>query len=217
MPCVICHSRIDHNPQATTQTHMAASGPRSNAFAFTRDAIEHEHAVLLHILHEEGLVDDWAVCLEGALAELSQVIEKKGWLAGIRRARELDIGSDEVLGRRRWGPEARLADINRAILAVSSNSKAGSKEPRDEDTRPEHLVLTLSSPSTFVPTIRDSSGSRVANKYACRFEPDTWNLPRFEHAGKVLGHGGEVILGLAEWACGERCSVSMESWWLITC
>jgi hypothetical protein len=205
VPCVICHNRINHNPQATTHTRMASPGPPDTGFAFTQDAVEHEHAVLLHILHEESLPNEWAVCIEGALAELSQAIEKKGWLAGIRRAREADVDSDEAVGRRRWDPEARLADINRAILAASSNNKAGSKGLENENERPEHLVLTLSSPSTFVPTIRDASGSRVPNRYACRFEPETWNLPRFEHAGKVLGHGGEVVLGLAEWECSEFC------------
>ncbi|CCO33233.1 1-phosphatidylinositol-3-phosphate 5-kinase [Rhizoctonia solani AG-1 IB] len=68
----------------------------------------------------------------------------------------------------------------------------------------KHLVLAISSPSTFVPTIRDASGARVANRYACKFEVGTWALPRFEHKGKVLGHGGEIILGLAEWVCGDE-------------
>jgi hypothetical protein len=167
-------------------------------FAFTQDAVEHEHAVLLHVLREEGLADDWAVCLEDALAELSKAIEGRNWLTGIRRTREADArwGGNAVQGR--WDPEARLADINRAILA---SSKSTSKDQESEG--PEYLVLTISSPSTFVPTVRDASGARVANRYACKFEPGTWNLPRFEHAGKVLGHGGEVILGLAEWASGK--------------
>ncbi|KDN36345.1 hypothetical protein RSAG8_10912, partial [Rhizoctonia solani AG-8 WAC10335] len=68
----------------------------------------------------------------------------------------------------------------------------------------KHLVLAISSPSTFVPTVRDASGSRVANRYACKFEAGTWALPRFEHNKKVLGHGGEIILGLAEWVCGDK-------------
>ncbi|KAG8795028.1 hypothetical protein FRC12_018837 [Ceratobasidium sp. 428] len=162
-------------------------GP-SPSFTFTQDAAKHEYDILQHVLREEGLAGDWAECFQGALGELSQAIEQNSWLEGIRRARE---ASAEYQDQGRWDPEARLADINRAIL--------GAKTSREG---PEHLVLTLSSPSTFVPTIRDASGARVPNRYACKFEPGTWNLPRFEHAGKVLGHGGEVILGLAEWTFG---------------
>ncbi|KAG9096195.1 hypothetical protein FRC06_008940, partial [Ceratobasidium sp. 370] len=175
----------------TPGSHLVPPQPQS--FTFTQDAVKHEHDILQHVLREEALAGDWADCLQGALADLSNAIEEKGWLEGIRKAREAEAarGPDEEQGR--WDPEARLADINRAILALSKSQ---------ESADPEHLVLTLSSPSTFVPTVRDASGARVANRYACRFEPGTWNLPRFEHAGKVLGHGGEVILGLAEWPFG---------------
>jgi hypothetical protein len=182
----------------------APSRDNLQPFAFTKDAIEHEHAVLLHILREEGLPDDWAGCLEGALAELSGVIESRGWMTGIRKAREEEamwgLGTGE--SRRRWDLETRLADINRAILAVN---KSGSKD--DQKDGAKRLVLTISSPSTFVPTVRDASGARVTSRYACKFEAGTWTLPRFEHKGKVLGHGGEVILGLAEWVCGKSLLV----------
>ncbi|KAG9093101.1 hypothetical protein FRC07_011535, partial [Ceratobasidium sp. 392] len=164
--------------------------PQPQSFTFTQDALDREHDILHHILREEGLALDWAECFQGALAELSQAIELNGWLEGIRKAREIVHDDVQVT---RWDPEARLADMNRAILAKSQEG---------ESLGPEHIVLTLSSPSTFVPTIRDASGARVPNRYACKFEPGTWNLPRFEHAGKVLGHGGEVILGLAEWTFG---------------
>ncbi|QRV81361.1 1-phosphatidylinositol-4-phosphate 5-kinase [Ceratobasidium sp. AG-Ba] len=162
------------------------------SFTFTTDAIEHEHAILLHILREEGLAEDWARCLEGALAELSQTIDDRGWLEGIRKARENDHDELDV----RWDHESKLADINRAILASSKTDGLG----------PERMVLTLSSPSTFVPTIRDASGARVANRYDCKFQAGSWTLPRFEHEGKVLGHGGEVVLGLAEWTLGPEDS-----------
>ncbi|KAG8694737.1 hypothetical protein FRC08_008292 [Ceratobasidium sp. 394] len=175
----------------TPGSHLAP--PQSQSFTFTQDAVKHEHDILQHVLREEGLAGDWADCLQGALAELSNAIEEKGWLEGVRKAREAEAAREGDEEQQRWDPEARLADINRAILAVSKSQ---------ESTGPEHLVLTLSSPSTFVPTVRDASGARVANRYACRFEAGTWNLPRFEHAGKVLGHGGEVILGLAQWPFG---------------
>ncbi|CAE6510846.1 unnamed protein product [Rhizoctonia solani] len=173
---------------------MSGSRPPPPTFQLTQDAIEHEHKVLLHVLREEGLADDWATCLEGALAEMSQVVESRGWMAGIRAAREHELESAESRGR--WDRETRLADINRAIVAAN---KAG-----DKDNVAQHLVLAISSPSTFVPTVRDASGSRIANRYACKFEAGTWALPRFEHEGKVLGHGGEIILGLAEWVCGDK-------------
>ncbi|CAE6458983.1 unnamed protein product [Rhizoctonia solani] len=175
---------------------MSGSQPPPFLFGFTQDAIEHEHNVLVHVLREEGLSDDWAGCLEGALREMSQVIESRGWMAGIRTAREKEHESAESRGR--WDRETRLADINRAIMAVNKSGE----EAKDGGSK--HLVLAISSPSTFVPTIRDASGSRVANRYACKFEAGTWALPRFEYKGKVLGHGGEIILGLAEWVCGDE-------------
>ncbi|ELU39096.1 hypothetical protein AG1IA_06874 [Rhizoctonia solani AG-1 IA] len=174
------------------------SGPSSppSSFGFTQDAIEHEHNVLVHVLREEGLSDDWARCLEGALGEMSQVIESRGWMSGIRIAREQEHESAESRGR--WDRETRLADINRAIMAVNKSGE------EDKHGAAKHLVLAISSPSTFVPTIRDASGARVANRYACKFEAGTWTLPRFEYKGKVLGHGGEIILGLAEWVCADE-------------
>ncbi|CAE6459289.1 unnamed protein product [Rhizoctonia solani] len=174
---------------------MSGSQPPPYPFQFTQDAIEHEHSVLLHVLREEGLPDDWAACLEEALGEMSRAIETKRWMTGIRAAREHELQSAESRGR--WDRETRLADINRAIMAVS---KSGQVKEGDA----KHLVLAISSPSTFVPTVRDGSGSRIANRYACKFEAGTWALPRFEHKGKVLGHGGEIILGLAEWVCGDQ-------------
>ncbi|CAE6434585.1 unnamed protein product [Rhizoctonia solani] len=173
---------------------MSGSQPPPPAFQFSQDAIQHEHDVLLHVLREEGLADDWAGCLEDALGEMSQVVESRGWLAGIRAAREQEQESSESRGR--WDRETRLADINRAMAVHKSGDKS--------EGGAKHLVLAISSPSTFVPTVRDASGSRIANRYACKFEPDTWALPRFEHKGKVLGHGGEIILGLAEWVCGDE-------------
>ncbi|CAE6475582.1 unnamed protein product [Rhizoctonia solani] len=175
---------------------MSGSQPPPISFQFTQDAIEHEHNVLLHVLREEGLPDDWTGCLEGALGEMSRVIETNGWMAGIRAAREQELESVESRGK--WDRETRLADINRAIMAVNKSGQS------INEARAQHLVLAISSPSTFVPTVRDSSGSRIANRYACKFEPGTWALPRFEHKGKVLGHGGEIILGLAEWVCGDE-------------
>jgi hypothetical protein len=178
---------------------MSGSQPPPSSFGFTQDAIEHQHNVLVHVLREESLPDDWAGCLEGALGEMSQVIENRGWLAGIRAAREKEHESAESRGH--WDRETRLADINRAIMAAN---KSGDEA---KEGGAKHLVLAISSPSTFVPTIRDASGARVANRYACKFEVGTWALPRFEHKGKVLGHGGEIILGLAEWVCGTFASL----------
>lgn len=196
---IITHYTSHHTHLAT----MSGSAPTSTApshvnplpHAFTKDAIEHEHAVFLHVLREEGLGDDWAACFQGALGDLSQSIESRGWLDGIRRAREEEAMWGGLRGR--WDVETRLADINRSISALKAKD-----EPSD---CPKRLVLTISSPSTFVPTVRDASGARIS-RYACKFEPGTWTLPRFEHKGKVLGHGGEVLVGLAEWVCGKLYS-----------
>ncbi|KAG8733882.1 hypothetical protein FRC11_000760 [Ceratobasidium sp. 423] len=119
---------------------MSGSQPPPT-FQFTQDAIEHEHKVLLHVLREEGLPDDWAACLEGALGEMSQVVESKGWMAGIRAAREHELESAGSRGR--WDRETRLADINRAIMAANKAAENGAAKHLVYVHLAIHLELSL--------------------------------------------------------------------------
>ncbi|KAF8749471.1 Translation initiation factor IF-2, N-terminal region [Rhizoctonia solani] len=154
------------------------SGPSSppSSFGFTQDAIEHEHNVLVHVLREEGLSDDWARCLEGALGEMSQVIESR---AGCR---EYELPESKSMNRLNHGG----AGIGKPDGGYQSS-----------------YYGAISSPSTFVPPFAMLRGLElpIAMRASSRLAP---GLPRFEYKGKVLGHGGEIILGLAEWVCADE-------------
>ena len=117
--------------------------PTTRGIALSVAARAHLHRLLQHIIEEEADLRDrdaWAECLEASLDELGAALTRGGWLAGLRRAREIRKQVHDEAERIRY--EARAERMRKEEEERARKGTAKSKPSRlresvsDEDDAP---------------------------------------------------------------------------------